>query len=93
MTTEKRGMGRPANDPGLSKDWNGSALRAQRQLAGYTLEGLSAEIALRKVQAAKSTLHRWENNHNAPNPEQLAALCDVFACRPAVFSKAPQLRR
>ena len=49
--------------------------------------------ALREVQVGKSTLHRWENNHNAPNPEQVAALCDVFACRPAVFSKPPQLRR
>ena len=93
MTTEKRGMGRPANDPGLPKNWNGSALRAQRQLAGYTLEALSAAVARCDVQVGKSTLHRWENNHNAPNPEQLAALCEVFACRPAVFSKPPQLRK
>jgi transcriptional regulator with XRE-family HTH domain len=91
MTPPKPKRGRPANDPGLRKDWSGAALRAQRNVAGYTLKTLSAAIALREVTVGRSTIGRWERGENAPNAEQLAALCDVFGCRPTVFSKPPQL--
>lgn len=93
MTPPKPKRGRPANDPGLAKDFSGAALRAQRHVAGYTLQKLAAALALREVSVGRSTIQRWEKGVNAPNPEQFAALCDVFACRPTAFSKAPKLRQ
>jgi transcriptional regulator with XRE-family HTH domain len=46
-----------------------------------------------KLNVGRSTVARWETGVNAPNAEQLAALCELFNCRPTVFSKAPKLRQ
>ena len=71
----------------------GWAAQCTPALRCYPAAVLAWRLSTREVTVGRSTIARWEKGENAPNAEQLAALCDVFACRPTVFSKPPQLRK
>ena len=79
------GMGRPANDHGLSA-WHGDALMLRRIHAGWSAIELSVLL-----EVGKSTLLRWESGESAPRVDQVTALCQVLGCPRSAFSHAPKV--
>ena len=70
------------------KQGMGERIKARREQAGWTQEGLATASGL-----SLRTIQRFESNNGSPSPESLQALAAVFGCDvsaiPAAVSVLP----
>lgn len=69
----------------------GKQLKLIRKQKGYTLETLAKEYnRLTGAKLTKSTLSRYENNHQTPSAETIRQLAELLEVSPGILLAAPR---
>lgn len=71
----------------------GTQLKNMRKQKGYTQDILVDEVNRRyQSKLTKSTLSRYENNHQEPSAETLRQIADILGVSPGLLMRAPKER-